>query len=860
MNPAKFLLNPQQNPTSLASSSSENLSLNTPPSGGPIFLSFVPTPQSDGIVTHHPSPAEYIDCDSSGRLWRKYDDKKLSIFLGKCTPVLLDYYKQHPQDIPGVNATSVQFGSLSTLVELPANYIVLDQIKYKTVPVEGQKLPEVERHDTYIFGHPSGRRFRSAQEFVPHLKWLASDPKLNSKNCNCKYCNLGASKSVSRILQSPNKTTLAKTSSSLKRKSESHEEISKTFKQTKMGDTELKPNFGELWIENNVNLDEKEPNLPIDLTSEPSSPHILDLSLSQNELALNPKETEISSENKQVSSSDKGKIPIYYVDPDSPENNEVTTFSENTKQEILKQNTTDTTPNLNPQDLSKQSLPKLDNEDSNLQTNETTLILNQQETLKENEILSDVVEIPKKLQNIAILNPAEKSFQFPNQSTIIEIPILAIAPPKNVSENNNLNPSTLNNQNHKSVYQSVLPDPTSRSVHGHFQNTRITTNPAINQPSKIPKPFLLPLPPTSFRPGDLVWVDCLVSIEEVRKVIPISDFPNIGLDISQLSSKFVQWPAEVIEFISAPFEVNTHLWSTPIILQNSLERRVRVGTPHVYSNQFPFSTGELSEVMLQPGTVAKGIMYAYKIRLLPYGIHIDLIIPEMCLEPFMIFPSPQQKLLDRLVNIDNPTEKPDFTSLQLPVLTNIVKKMNRETADYLVLLYFTSLTQAAERYNSIKIVAMKTTTIDKIVLQHVILGPEILFLGDAILVNDPFSNCLRCFAVDRLEYSIQKKRFLIYGRLLKVISGVPNTMSLNVWITGKPPTNLLIDTTVNANDTAFTFLCTPADAPIEINLNFIVGRIYRNFPGILPAHLSRKVPRKIDIGYIEKTQAPVSRI
>ncbi|KAJ3183431.1 hypothetical protein HDU87_006750 [Geranomyces variabilis] len=40
--------------------------------------------------------------------------------------------------------------------------------------------------DPYLYGHPSGRRFRSPTEFQPHLVWLAvGDPSIR---CKCQYC------------------------------------------------------------------------------------------------------------------------------------------------------------------------------------------------------------------------------------------------------------------------------------------------------------------------------------------------------------------------------------------------------------------------------------------------------------------------------------------------------------------------------------------------------------------------------------------------------------------------------------------------------------------------------------------------
>ncbi|KAG8894707.1 hypothetical protein FRB99_001042 [Tulasnella sp. 403] len=42
------------------------------------------------------------------------------------------------------------------------------------------------RMDLYLFGGQA--RFRSANEFYPHARWLLQDPTLNRANCTCKYC------------------------------------------------------------------------------------------------------------------------------------------------------------------------------------------------------------------------------------------------------------------------------------------------------------------------------------------------------------------------------------------------------------------------------------------------------------------------------------------------------------------------------------------------------------------------------------------------------------------------------------------------------------------------------------------------
>ncbi|KAF8603781.1 hypothetical protein BDV93DRAFT_522944 [Ceratobasidium sp. AG-I] len=49
------------------------------------------------------------------------------------------------------------------------------------------RLPN-PRHDLYLSGAVSTLRFRSKNEFLPHAKWLMTDPTLDTRNCLCKYC------------------------------------------------------------------------------------------------------------------------------------------------------------------------------------------------------------------------------------------------------------------------------------------------------------------------------------------------------------------------------------------------------------------------------------------------------------------------------------------------------------------------------------------------------------------------------------------------------------------------------------------------------------------------------------------------
>ncbi|KAJ3068388.1 hypothetical protein HDU98_008416 [Podochytrium sp. JEL0797] len=51
----------------------------------------------------------------------------------------------------------------------------------RTTPSSG------ERWDSYLFGHPSGKKYRSPNEFLPHLKWLVAGDI--NRACLCKFCD-----------------------------------------------------------------------------------------------------------------------------------------------------------------------------------------------------------------------------------------------------------------------------------------------------------------------------------------------------------------------------------------------------------------------------------------------------------------------------------------------------------------------------------------------------------------------------------------------------------------------------------------------------------------------------------------------
>lgn len=83
------------------------------------------------------------------------------------------------------------------LVALPENYRLFEHVK-KTEQNGKTELKnkthtggQNDRQDAYLYGHPAGRkkRFRSPNDFFPHLLWLSTDESGDPDNCSCKICS-----------------------------------------------------------------------------------------------------------------------------------------------------------------------------------------------------------------------------------------------------------------------------------------------------------------------------------------------------------------------------------------------------------------------------------------------------------------------------------------------------------------------------------------------------------------------------------------------------------------------------------------------------------------------------------------------
>ncbi|RPB04345.1 hypothetical protein L873DRAFT_1666471 [Choiromyces venosus 120613-1] len=79
--------------------------------------------------------------------------------------------------------------------EFPRNYKLFEHIK--CTAKDG--ILGKERSDTYLYGHPSGKRYRSPAEYFPHIAHLSrfsanKNPDEKEKSCQCCLCSTGGAK------------------------------------------------------------------------------------------------------------------------------------------------------------------------------------------------------------------------------------------------------------------------------------------------------------------------------------------------------------------------------------------------------------------------------------------------------------------------------------------------------------------------------------------------------------------------------------------------------------------------------------------------------------------------------------------
>ncbi|KAM0144915.1 hypothetical protein ACHAP3_000034 [Botrytis cinerea] len=126
---------------------------------------------------------------------------------------LVDFYKKLDSDEPKAIDWRRKIGGMLmhylggkehsdrnyVLKDLPEGYVLWEHVKYNKNRLEADSKKEKGRHtagvyerqDTYLYGHPQGRkkRYRSPADFFPHVLWLSTDPDGDPRNCSCKVCS-----------------------------------------------------------------------------------------------------------------------------------------------------------------------------------------------------------------------------------------------------------------------------------------------------------------------------------------------------------------------------------------------------------------------------------------------------------------------------------------------------------------------------------------------------------------------------------------------------------------------------------------------------------------------------------------------
>ncbi|KAI8819962.1 uncharacterized protein EV422DRAFT_568407 [Fimicolochytrium jonesii] len=157
-------------------------------------LTVVPVPFSDGTTETLPeqiveSLEDYSAANPDADLRSVYEWAKataLASFIKRCSEHLKTVYSENPSKCPGVPAgtTAIEFDPDAVLRTLPDGYNLLNLHRKDTHGKDGK----LQRPDPYLFGHPSGSKFRSSPEFYPHLTWLVLSDNHDPAECTCKYC------------------------------------------------------------------------------------------------------------------------------------------------------------------------------------------------------------------------------------------------------------------------------------------------------------------------------------------------------------------------------------------------------------------------------------------------------------------------------------------------------------------------------------------------------------------------------------------------------------------------------------------------------------------------------------------------
>ncbi|RKO93671.1 hypothetical protein BDK51DRAFT_26284 [Blyttiomyces helicus] len=130
---------------------------------------------SDGDITKHVrSNDRVVACTRSSTA---------KTYLNKLGPILAAIFREYPQTCPPGYVLSA-IAKYPVLESLPAGYALFEM-----------QRSNGKAKDVYLRGHPSGKQFRSAAEFVPHFEWLVKR-RISEAQCICKCCGAKAHRDI----------------------------------------------------------------------------------------------------------------------------------------------------------------------------------------------------------------------------------------------------------------------------------------------------------------------------------------------------------------------------------------------------------------------------------------------------------------------------------------------------------------------------------------------------------------------------------------------------------------------------------------------------------------------------------------
>ncbi|KAK9241335.1 hypothetical protein V1525DRAFT_368464 [Lipomyces kononenkoae] len=139
---------------------------------------------SDGDPSTFPS-GELLNprtkADGTRNYFRKLsrDDPRHISYLQSIAQLMIEFEISQRNDL-----SAIPKGTPITLRSMPKGYAIFDHCTNK------HPGSAINSHDTYIFGHPSGRKFRHPYEFVPHAIWMATNRDHDRSQCTCELCSV----------------------------------------------------------------------------------------------------------------------------------------------------------------------------------------------------------------------------------------------------------------------------------------------------------------------------------------------------------------------------------------------------------------------------------------------------------------------------------------------------------------------------------------------------------------------------------------------------------------------------------------------------------------------------------------------